>query len=66
MGSAGDMASGIAFAESFFDAPDRTPQVAHVKWETTELTVWRKVDGQWRLAASFARPNQTSVRPSRR
>jgi hypothetical protein len=47
----GDMAHGFAL----FDGAGR-PE--HVKFEGSQLTVWRKVSGEWLLAAAFNRPNE--------
>jgi ketosteroid isomerase-like protein len=52
-----DMAYGIALFSMAFDRPDSTGRMEHVEFEGTQLTVWRKIGGQWRLAASFNRPN---------
>ena len=55
---AGDMAYGFALFEMEFDRPDSAGKSEHVKFEGSQLTVWRKADGEWRLAASFNRPNE--------
>jgi hypothetical protein len=54
----GDMAYGFALFDMEFDRPDSAGKSEHVKFEGSQLTVWRKVDGEWRLAASFNRPNE--------
>jgi hypothetical protein len=41
-----------------FDRPDSTGQKEHIKFEGSQLTVWKKAQGQWRLAAAFMRPNE--------
>jgi ketosteroid isomerase-like protein len=54
----GDMAYGFALFDLEFDQPDSTGKKEHVKFEGSQLTVWRKQKGQWLLAAAFARPNE--------
>lgn len=54
----GDMAYGFALFDLEFDRPDSTGKKEHVKFEGSQLTVWRKDQGQWRLAAAFMRPNE--------
>lgn len=54
---AGDMAYGFALFDMEFDRPDSTGKQEHVKFEGSQLTVWKKLQGQWRLAAAFMRPN---------
>ena len=54
---AGDMAYGFASFNMEFDRPDSAGKSEHVKFEGSQLTVWRKIGGEWRLAASFNRPN---------
>ena len=55
---AGDMAYGFALFDMEFDRPDSAGKSEHVKFEGSQLTVWRKVGGEWLLAASFNRPNE--------
>ncbi|HKP50091.1 MAG TPA: hypothetical protein VJU17_08770 [Gemmatimonadales bacterium] len=55
---AGDMAYGFALFDLEFDRPDSTGQKEHVKFEGSQLTVWKKQGGEWRLAAAFMRPNE--------
>ena len=54
----GDMAYGFSLFNMEFDRPDSTGKNEHVKFEGSQLTVWRKMGGEWRLAASFNRPNE--------
>jgi ketosteroid isomerase-like protein len=55
----GDLAYGFAFFDMTFDRPDSSgKQMEHVKCEGSQLSVWRKVGGQWRLDAVFSRPNE--------
>lgn len=54
----GDMAYGFALFDMEFDRPDSAGKTEHVKFEGSQLTVWRKIGGEWRLAASFNRPNE--------
>ena len=56
--SAGDMAYGFSLFDMEFDRPDSSGKNEHVKFEGSQLTVWRKIGGQWLLAASFNRPNE--------
>jgi ketosteroid isomerase-like protein len=56
--TSGDMAYGFALFDLEFDRPDSTGKREHVKFEGSQLTVWRKQAGQWLLAAAFARPNE--------
>jgi hypothetical protein len=44
----GDMAYGFAYFAMEFDRPDGTGKTEHMKFEGTNLTVWRKIDGKWR------------------
>jgi hypothetical protein len=41
-----------------FDRPDNIGKKEHVKFEGSQLTVWKKQHGQWVLAAAFMRPNE--------
>jgi hypothetical protein len=55
----GDLAYGFAYFDMEFDRPDSTGQaIEHVKFEGSQLSVWRKVGGEWRLDAVFSRPNE--------
>ena len=55
----GDLAYGFALFDMAFDRPDSTGQKTdHVKFEGSQLSVWRKVAGEWRLDAVFNRPNE--------
>ena len=54
----GDMAYGFALFDLEFDHPDSAGKKEHVKFEGSQLTVWKKAGGQWRMAASFNRPNE--------
>ena len=54
----GDMAYGFALFDMEYDQPDSTGRPEHVKFEGSQLTVWRKVAGEWLLAAAFNRPNE--------
>jgi hypothetical protein len=40
------------------DRPDSASKTEHVKFEGSQVSVWRKIRGGWRLAASFNRPNE--------
>src|SRR5215831_10102394 len=54
----GDMAYGFSLFDMEFDQSDSAGKLEHVKFEGSQLTVWRKVGGEWRVAASFNRPNE--------
>jgi ketosteroid isomerase-like protein len=55
----GDLAYGFAYFDMEFDRPDSTGQgTEHVKFEGSQLSVWRKVGGEWKLDAVFSRPNE--------
>ncbi|MGN6392595.1 MAG: hypothetical protein ACTHM9_10165 [Gemmatimonadales bacterium] len=54
----GDMAYGFALFDMKFDQPDTAGHIEHVSFSGSQLTVWRRVGGEWRLAASFNRPNE--------
>jgi ketosteroid isomerase-like protein len=54
----GDMGYGFALFDMEYDQPDSTGDPEHVKFEGSQLTVWRKVAGEWLLAAAFNRPNE--------
>jgi len=49
---------GLASFNMEFDRPDSTGKPEHVKFDGSQLTVWRKIGGERRLAASFNRPNE--------
>lgn len=49
----GDMAYELANFTMSFDRADSNEQVS---FQGAELTVWKKVDGSWKLAAEFSRP----------
>jgi ketosteroid isomerase-like protein len=51
----GDMAEEFANFTLSFDNPDKT----HVSFNGSYLRVWRKKDGQWKVDAFFARPNES-------
>ena len=53
----GDMAYGFALFDMAFDRPDSTGKSERVAFEGSQLTVWRRAGGEWRLAAAFMRPN---------
>jgi ketosteroid isomerase-like protein len=53
----GDMAYGFALFDMAFDRPDSTGKTEHIAFEGSQLTVWRRTGGEWRLAAAFMRPN---------
>ena len=55
----GDLAYGFAYFDMEFDRPDSAGQgTEHVKFEGSQLSVWRKVGGEWKLDAVFSRPNE--------
>jgi ketosteroid isomerase-like protein len=55
----GDLAYGFAYFDMAFDRPDSTGRgTEHVRFEGSQLSVWRKVGGEWRLDAVFSRPNE--------
>ena len=55
----GDLAYGFAYFDMEFDRPDSTgKRTEHVKFEGSQLSVWRKVGGEWKLDAVFSRPNE--------
>jgi ketosteroid isomerase-like protein len=54
----GDMAYGFALFDLEFDRPDSIGKKEHVKFEGSQLTVWKKQQGQWVWAAAFMRPNE--------
>jgi ketosteroid isomerase-like protein len=51
---AGDMAWEYTDFEFEYDAASTGK---HVKFDGSMLRVWQKVNGQWKIAAQFARPN---------
>jgi ketosteroid isomerase-like protein len=51
---AGDMAWEYTDFEFEYDAASTGK---HVKFNGSVLRVWQKVDGQWKIAAQFSRPN---------
>jgi ketosteroid isomerase-like protein len=52
---AGDLAYEYSdFTQSY----DRADTTVHTSFEGSVLRVWKKVDGEWRIAAMFARPNE--------
>jgi ketosteroid isomerase-like protein len=52
--ASGDMAWEFSYGTLEHDL-DETP-ARHVSFETARLAVWKKVNGQWQVAASFQRP----------
>jgi hypothetical protein len=52
--ASGDMAWEFSYGKLEYDL-DESP-VRHVGFETARLDVWKKVNGQWKVAASFQRP----------
>lgn len=55
----GDLAYGFALFDMEFDRPDSAGQrTKHVKFEGSQLSVWRKIGDEWQLDAVFNRPNE--------
>jgi ketosteroid isomerase-like protein len=54
----GDLAYGLALFAMSFERPDSAGKTMHVSFEGTQMSIYRKVGGQWHLAAMFARPNE--------
>jgi len=52
--ASGDMAWEFSYGTVEYDV-DETPS-RHVSFETGILRVWKKMDGEWKVAATFARP----------
>jgi ketosteroid isomerase-like protein len=47
----------LAYDYSTFDAAyDVGSTGKHVAWTGPALTVWKKIDGQWKIEAAFMRP----------
>ena len=53
----GDLAYAVALFDLAYDRPDSTGQLAHVRFEGTHMSAWRKMGGRWQAVASFNRPN---------
>ena len=51
----GDMAEEFGNFTLSFDNPDKT----HTSFNGSYLRVWRKTDGEWKVDAFFARPNES-------
>jgi ketosteroid isomerase-like protein len=51
----GDMAEEFGNFTLSFDNPDKT----HPSFNGSYLRVWRKTDGEWKVDAFFARPNES-------
>jgi len=51
----GDMAEEFGNFTLSFDNPDKT----HTSFNGSYLRVWRKADGEWKVDAFFARPNES-------
>jgi ketosteroid isomerase-like protein len=51
----GDMAEEFGNFTLSFDNPDKT----HTSFNGSYLRVWRKKDGEWKVDAFFARPNES-------
>jgi ketosteroid isomerase-like protein len=52
--ASGDMAWEFSYGKLEYDL-DESP-ARHVSFENARLSVWKKVNGQWKVAASFQRP----------
>jgi hypothetical protein len=52
--ASGDLAYEFSYGALEFDLPGPPPQ--HIAFKTGLLRVWKKVNGDWNVAASFARP----------
>lgn len=50
---AGDMAYEFGYGDLSWD----TPEKKHISFEASYLRVWRKINGEWKVEVSFARPN---------
>jgi ketosteroid isomerase-like protein len=59
--ASGDVAWEFSYGTLEFDV-DETPS-RHVSFETATLRVWKKMDGQWKVAAVFARPLDVPFAP---
>jgi ketosteroid isomerase-like protein len=59
--ASGDMAWEFSYGTLEYDL-DESP-VRHVSFETARLAVWKKVNGQWEVAASFQRPLDVPFAP---
>ena len=49
----GDMAYEFGYGDLSWD----TPEKKHISFEASYLRVWRKINGEWKVEVSFARPN---------
>jgi ketosteroid isomerase-like protein len=52
--ASGDLAYEFSYGTVDFDLAG--PPAQHVAYKVGQLRVWKKVDGEWRMAALFARP----------
>ena len=52
--ASGDLAYEFSYGNLEFDLPGPPPQ--HVAFKVGLLRVWKKVNGDWNVAAAFARP----------
>jgi ketosteroid isomerase-like protein len=59
--ASGDMAWEFSYGTLEFDL-DETPS-RHVSFETGILRVWKKMGGEWKVAATFARPLDVPFAP---
>lgn len=51
----GDMAYEFGYADLAYD----TPENKHESFEASYLRVWQKLQGEWKVAVFFARPNKS-------
>jgi ketosteroid isomerase-like protein len=56
--ASGDMASEFSYGTLEYDL-----ETQHVSFDYATLRVWKKVNGQWKLAAEFRRPLDTPFAP---
>jgi hypothetical protein len=52
--ASGDMAWDFSYGKLEYDLAENPAH--HVSFETSSLRVWKKIDGQWKVAAIFVRP----------
>ena len=47
----------MAYEFGYGDLSWDTPEKKHISFEASYLRVWRKINGEWKVEVSFARPN---------
>ncbi len=60
--ASGDIAWEFSHFTLEWHAEGHTP--VHTKIDAAELRVWKKVTGEWQVAAAFARPLDTPFEPN--